>query len=242
MTDDSNELHSALRVFRALLDHNGMISRTDQPELFDLSQQKEIRELLEAFEQELSFHLLKVQDRLYLIPDMENTTLGFSMREYREDISPSARAIDALTVSYVQMYLCWEFYHGKNASDPTVRTFIRMEELLKDVDALFDRLRKSGAAVSEIDASSEMNFELVAETWQNRLIEEENSRSSKAGIVRVALNQMIAHGLLMKAEDEYRPTRTLHDKFIYYYLDSDRVQEIHAIFDEMSGGDYNAEN
>lgn len=70
MTDDRNELHSALRVFRALLDHNGMISRTDQPELFDLSQQKEIHELLEAFEQELSFHLLKVQDRLYLIPDM----------------------------------------------------------------------------------------------------------------------------------------------------------------------------
>ncbi len=242
MTDDRNELHSALRIFRTLLDHKGMISRADQPELFDLSQQKDIHDLLEVFEQELSFRLLKVQDRLYLIPSMENTTLGFSMHEYREDLSPSARAIDALTVSYVQMYLCWEFYHGKNAADPTVRTFIRMEELLKDVDALFERLRKTGAAVSEIDASSEMNFELVAETWQNRMAEEENSRSSKAGIIRSALNQMISHGLLMKAEDEYRPTRTLHDKFIYDYLDSDRVQEIHQIFDEMSGGESDAEN
>lgn len=240
MIDDSSELHSALRIFRALLDQNGMISRNDQPELFDLFQQKEVHNLLTTFEQEFSFRLLAVQDRLYLIPSIDNTTLGFTMREYREDISISTRAIDALTISYIQMYVCWEFYSGKNPSDPTVRTYIRLEELLKDLDALFDRLCQAPAEVSEIDSTYEMNFGRVAESWNSRMVEEENSRTSKAGIVRNALNQMINHGLLQKMEDEYRPTRTLHDKFIYYYLDIDRVQEIHHIFTQMSGGDDNA--
>lgn len=238
---NNTELEEALQIFRFLLDHDGKLQNADNPTLYNAFQNRETRDILRSFEEQLDFTFLNTAGTIYLIPHAGNTTLGMSIKEYREDISPNARSIDALTVAYIQMFVCWEFYGGKNA-DPTRRTFIRLPELTEDVTHLFENIGKEKVKVQEIDNSSQMNFEMVAENWNSKIIRSDNSLSTKEGTVRRALNQMIDHGLLNLVEDTYRPTQAFHDKFIHYYLDEDREQEINQIFEENAGGNTDAEN
>lgn len=239
---NETDLNTALEIFRFLLDHKGKMLNIDDPQLYDSFQNQEIRDILRDFESVFDVHFLNVNHAIYLIPGMHNKTFGYSWREYREDISSSTRTIDAYTIAYIQMYVCYEFYGSKNTADPRQRDFIRIQQLTEDINHLFDNLSKEVPSLSEIDSSHEMNFESVIENWNNKITRDNSSRTTKEGIVRTALTQFVNHGLLTVTDDEYRPTQEFEDKFIHYYLNEDRVQEINEIFEEHTGGKDNAAN
>ena len=99
------EVRNAIRIFRHCLDHKGVLIEADNPELFGLFQDTEVRSYLSMFEEEMNLSFLLTGNRIYLIPSFDNTTLGMSLREYREDIGMTTRLESAFLVSYIQMII-----------------------------------------------------------------------------------------------------------------------------------------
>jgi hypothetical protein len=65
-------------------------------------------------------------------------------------------------------------------------------------------------------------------------VSDSTSRKTKEGTIIKAYRQLEKEHLLRLLEDnkEIRRTKKLDDIFVNYYLDENRVKEIHAIFDK----------
>lgn len=227
------EVRNAIRIFRHCLDHKGVLIEADNPELFGLFQDTEVRSYLSMFEEEMNLSFLLTGNRIYLIPSFDNTTLGMSLREYREDIGMTTRLESAFLVSYIQMIIFWLFFGGKN-NNPKQRDFIQMKDLIEAVDEMFDRLTQEKDTVLDFDNQYRFNFRRIAEAWKNKTYGGEGQETTtKSGSVRRAVNQLRDHNLLTLVENEVRPTQELTEKFLYYYLREERVKEIHDLFDRV---------
>ncbi len=233
---DENAVRKAIRIMKESLDHKGVLSKDSQPEEYESFQDNEIRMAVSLLEEELDLKFLQIRDQIYMIPSFTNTTFGMSLREYRENIGGNARLETAFMISLIQMAIFWLFYGGRNSSNPMQRDFIRMKDLIEEIDNLFLKLAEEKDTVLNFDSQYRYNFTRIAELWKNKQYGGEGQEtSSKTGTVRRAVNQLREHGLLTYVEDEIRPTRELTDKFLNYYLREERVQEIHHLFDTMEG-------
>ena len=233
---EEKEFRLALKLFRHCLDHKGILRRADDSELFERYRDPQIAPALSILEEEMDIRFLAVNDQIYMIPSFDNTTLGMSIREYREDIGLSTRLETAFLISYIQMIIFWLFYGGRNSANPKQRDFIQMKDLIPEIDDLFLRMAEEKDSVLDFDSQYQFNFTQIAELWKNKQFGGEGQETStKYGTVRRAVNQLKDHGLLAFAEEEIRPTQELTDKFLNYYLREERVQEIHRLFDLVKG-------
>jgi len=230
---NEKNLQQALEIFRFLLKNKGQLSRDEKPELYISYLDPEVREILRQFESTLEFSLISPRTTIYLIPDMDNSVFGMNLREYKQE-NRSKLNIDAYLVSVIQMYICYLFFGGKNAS-PEQRSFIRFKDLVEEVDHLFTALNAKEAEVKEFDDREDMNFEKVSDHWVNKIAVDEDKKNTKDGLVRRAARQMAEHDLLIITEEEIRVTNVFREKFIHHYLKEDRVQEMHDLFDRMKG-------
>ena len=218
------------------MENKGVLTMSEDAELFGKYQESEVRDVLSLFEEELDFRYLQTTGSVYLIPSFTNTVLGMSLREYREDLGTTTRLNAAFMNSYIQMIIFWLFFGGKNPSNPKQRDFIQMDDLIEEVDAMFKKLKEEREDVLEFDSTHRYNFTNIAEDWLNRQYGGEGQEiSTKYGTVRKAVNQLARHNLLTLVENEVRPTRELTDKFVNYYLNEDRVREINELFDRVKG-------
>ena len=231
-------LREALRIFRHCLDHKGILNREEDGELYERMQDPDTSKVLGLLEEELNIRFLSGEGQYYLIPGFDNTTFGMSLREYREDLGTTTKLETAFLISYIQMAVFWLFYGGKNISNPKQREFIRMRDLVQEIDDLFARMDEEREAILVFDTQNRYNFQRAVRSWQNRQYGGEGQETTtKYGTVRRALNQLRDHGLVTLVEDEVRPTKELTDKFLNYYLREERVQEIHNLFSSMKGSD-----
>lgn len=229
-------VRDALQIFRHCLDHKGVLRADENAELFELTQDSEVSRVLSLFEEEMDIRFLPAVNQIYLIPSFDNTTLGMSLREYREDLGGTTRLETAFLISYIQMIVFWLFFGGKNSTNPQQRDFIQMKDLLQEIDSLFDKLEQEADTVLAFDRQYRYNFQKIIPLWKNKQYGGEGQEStSKYGTVRRALNQLRDHNLITFVENEVRPTRELSDKFLNYYLREERVQQINELFAAVKG-------
>ncbi len=229
-------VRDALQVFRHCLDHKGILRMEENAELFELAQDQDISEVLSLLEDEMDIQFLRTVNQIYLIPSFDNTTLGMSLREYREDLGAATRLETAFLISYIQMVIFWLFFGGKNSTNPQQRDFIQMKDLIWEIDDLFEKLEQEADTVLAFDRQYRYNFQRIIPLWKNKQYGGEGQEStSKYGTVRRAINQLRDHNLLTFVENEVRPTRELTDKFLNYYLREERVQQINNLFAEVKG-------
>ena len=94
-------LKNALAIYRRLMEKGELDAKTDSELYMDLKNE-EVRQILEQFEEELDFRLLDTGTKVYLIPNMDNDVMGYTMKDFRTRISADARMADA----YLQSYIC----------------------------------------------------------------------------------------------------------------------------------------
>lgn len=225
-------IKSALKIYYKLLE-KGQINNLSDSELFFEYKKDEVRELLYQFEEELDFKLLDVGNTVYLIPNLENDILGFSMKDLRENIATNATLIEAYLQSYIFMIIFFMFYGGKN-TNPIQREFVLTRDLIENLDS---RMQTYIDSIEETQASEEqygINFFRIAEFWLSKQIANETSRKTKIGTILKTYSQLEKENLIRVLEDgnQVRRTKKLDDIFLYYYLDENRVKEIHSIFEK----------
>jgi len=223
-------IKSALGIYNRLLEA-GEVSMKHDSELFMEYKKDEVRVLLSQFEGELGFKILDAGNTVYMIPNLDNDVLAYVMREFRESIASNARMVDAYLQIYICMVIFYLFYGGKN-TNPIQREFIQMKDLVAAIDQRMEKYLGDMETTEELEAQYSMNFSKIAELWMNKQIGEMRKTSTKLGMLSKTCTLLEKEKLLriLQEGQEIRRTQKLDDLFLYYYLDENRVQEIHGLF------------
>jgi len=223
-------IKSALGIYNRLLEA-GEVSMKHDSELFMEYKKDEVRALLSQFEGELGFKILDAGNTVYMIPNLDNDVLAYVMREFRESIASNARMVDAYLQIYICMVIFYLFYGGKN-TNPIQREFIQMKDLVAAIDQRMEKCLGDMETTEELEAQYSMNFSKIAELWMNKQIGEMRKTSTKLGMLSKTCTLLEKEKLLriLQEGQEIRRTQKLDDLFLYYYLDENRVQEIHGLF------------
>ena len=82
-------MEKALRIYKRLLE-KGQITDTEDKELYFDFKEPEVRETLNIIARELNFQIIAAPHSVYLVPNLENNLLGFSVKDIRESIKKDA--------------------------------------------------------------------------------------------------------------------------------------------------------
>ena len=222
-----------------MLLEQGEISKQKDKELFqNYIEHLETKEILQKFERELNFKIVETPRTIYMVADIENKILSFSLRELREFIRSDAKLIDTFLLCYIIMFILYLFYGGKNA-DPKQADFLQLKDIITALDKRFEKIDEDAQTLLEEDYS--INFKNIADEWKSKMIDG-TSRNTRKYMVKKACDILEKEKLVFypigEGEEEIRTEEKLDNLMRYYYLLEDRIKEINQIF--MIGDENNA--
>lgn len=194
----------------------------------------EVQEALNDFEGEMGCKILKLNNSLYLLPDFDNSLLGFRNKDFKEWLGSGARLNDIYLSNYITMFIFYKFYNGKN-KNPKQREFLGVMTLIEDLDQRFQSILAKGKEdIAEKEEELGLNLATIAEGWQQRLVIDETKRSTKLNFVIRICSMLEQEKLirLLENKKEIRTTKKLDDLMNHFYLNDSRINEINAIFKE----------
>ncbi|OZM56440.1 hypothetical protein CIB95_11740 [Lottiidibacillus patelloidae] len=228
-----SSVKSGIQIFKILVEH-GQLDRDDHSDLFIEYLNSEVQEVLSDFEEEMDCKIIKLNNSIYLLPNFDNSLLGFRNKDFRSSFGSGATNSDVYLSYYITMFLLHQFYGGKN-QNPKQRDFIRVMTLIDDLDQKFEAILSTDEE-DMIAVEEELNINLIriAEVWNQKIVHEENKRSTKYGTVIRICSLLEQEKLIRLLEDkkEIRTTKKLDDLMTYYFLNDSRIQEINSIFKE----------
>lgn len=231
-------MEEALKIYKMLLEQ-GEISKQKDKELFAAYvENPEIKEILEKFERELDFKIVETPRTIYLVANIENKILSFSLRELRESIRSDAKLIETFLLCYIIMFILYLFYGGKNA-DPKQADFLQLKDIITALDERFEKADQDTKDLLQEDYS--INFQNIADEWKSKVVDG-TGRNTRKYMVKKACDILEKEKLVFypngERELEIRPEEKLDNLMRYYYLLEDRIKEINQIF--RIGDDKNA--
>lgn len=230
-------MEQALKIYKRLLE-KGQITDTEDKELYSAFKDLEVRNNLELIAKELDFKIVSAPHAAYLVPNMDNNFLGYSIKDIREGIKKDARLIDAFLECYIIMTILYMFYGGKN-KNPKQADFLQIKDIVSKLDETLVKTSKEDA--EKIEERYSINFIQMATYWRAKPLTEENKLKTRMGTVLTACKLLRNEKLIVITDDdtEIRATKKLDDLMEYYYLSEDRIYEINDIF---LGGEANAKD
>lgn len=226
-------MKEVLRLFRELAE-TGCLDDKANAESYRNFNNPDIREQLDEFAAEFGFTLVTAPHRVYLVPDIGNSLLGFSQRELRESIASNARILDVYLQSYILMVTLWMFYGSKNI-DPQRTTFLQIKDIIATLD---QRLPKGDSVfLEDWQQKTDIDFQQLADYWNSMHIQQDGKRNTRQGMVLKACRLLETQKLVWFYDEqrEIRPTPRLNDLMKHYYLADERVSELNRLFDEKEG-------
>lgn len=226
-----NNVKTAIRILRLLLE-DGQLDRDNHSDLFIEYLNAEVQEILSEMEEEMDCKIIKINNTLYLLPDYDNSLLGFRNKDHREWLGTNARLSDVYLSYYITMFILYSFYGGKN-KNPKQREFIRLMTLIDEMDQRLQAiLKNSQEAMMEREEELSINLISIAEVWNQKIAHEDSKRTTKYGTVLRVCNLLEQEKLIRVMEDkkEIRTTKKLDDLMTYYFLNDSRIEEINSIF------------
>ncbi len=228
-----SSVKTGIQILKILLE-KGQLDRDEHSDLYIEYLNAEVQEILSDIEEEMDCKIIKINNTIYLLPNFDNNLLGFMNKDYREWIGSNARLSDVYLSYYMTMFLLHQFYGGKN-KNPKQREFIRIMTLVEELDKRFEMILKNNQE-DMIQTEEELSINLIsiAEVWNQKLVHEENKRTTKHGtVLRIcALLEQEKLIRLMEDKKEIRTTKKLDDLMTYYFLNDSRIDEINSIFIE----------
>lgn len=212
----------------------GQLDRENDSSLFIDYLDSEVQEAMNNFEEEMGCKILKLNNTLYLLPDHDNSLLGFRNKDFKEWLGSGAKLNDIYLSYYITMFIFYKFYSGKN-KNPKQREFLGVMTLIEDLDQRFQSiLAKDDVEISEIEEELGINLVAIAEGWQQRLVLDDTKRATKLNFVVRICGMLEQEKLIRLIENkkEIRTTKKLDDLMSHYFLNDSRINEINAIFKE----------
>lgn len=224
-----------VEVFHALM-KRGWIDRTENTEIWRYYEELEVQDELETMEEILGFKIIRVMDRVYLVPTQDNDLFLKNNVDFRKDISADneVKTRDLYLMNYFSIYLLYVFYHGEG-TDPKCRDFITKEDAIKEFSEHCRSCIKGAENTEQTDYSD--NFIQLANTWLSKTDGATDSRrfGEHFGILNRLLTKFNAeHDDLFYVESgNIRTTRKLDD-LMPYFLRKERIVEMQKWVSEVN--------
>lgn len=218
---------NTVEVFHALM-KKGWVDRRDNPEIWSMLEDQDVLEELDDFKSVMGIDIIRVGDRIYMVPTQDNDLFLKNNVDYRSDISAGneVRTRDLYLFNYLSIYLIYLFFSGEG-SDPCSREFLKKSELVSLFTSHCESVTSEGIGERSQTEYSD-NFIALANAWLSKLDGEPTSKKfdQKYGIVNRLMVKYKNDELFELSEDDLiRPTRKLKD-LMPYFLRKDRVSDI----------------
>jgi len=225
-------MRQTAQILKKLL-ADGELNSSDTELLADY-RTPEVRAELDVWGDELGFTLVDMRGKVYLVPFTDSELLSFSLRDIRESESKSDSLRDAFLQCYIITTILWKFYGGKNLNPKRIH-FLQVKDVVETLDERFSDIAVLRSA-DIMETEYEINFSQIASYWGALPIDDPQSpqrRKTRVGVVRSACRLLERQKLFYFIDEgrEVRPTERLDDLMIGYYLDMQRIEEIHELFD-----------
>ena len=218
---------NTVEVFHALM-KKGWVDRRDNPEIWSMLEDQDVLEELDDFKAGMGIDIIRVGDRIYMVPTQDNDLFLKNNVDYRSDISAGneVRTRDLYLFNYLSIYLIYLFFSGEG-SDPCSREFLKKSELVSLFTTHCENVTSDVIGERSQTEYSD-NFIALANAWLSKLDGDPASKKfdQKYGIVNRLMVKYKNDELFELSDDDLiRPTRKLKD-LMPYFLRKDRVSDI----------------
>ena len=206
-------MEKALKIYKKLLE-KGQINDTEDKELYFDFKDLEVRDTLDIIASNLNFKIISAPHSVYLVPNIDNNLLGFSVKDIRESIKKDAKLIDAFLEIYIIMTILYMFYGGKN-KNPKQADFLQIKDIVSKLDETLKGMTEEEQ--EKIEERYSINFIQVSNYWKAKALIEENKLKTRTGTVITACKLLRDEKLVIITDDdtEIRPTKKLDDLMQY---------------------------
>lgn len=219
MAYEIDEIRLSQQIFYYLLGHS-QLQEEDQATLYKAyTEQEQVQNLVKSQADAANCTIERYGDVVYLIPNEDNTFLGFSKAKLKETLCKSTGTDKDFYLSqFVIITLLVTLYDGQGSSSKS-REYMRVGELQ---NCISDHLKEGVEHVSEEEeAETGIAFRNMLEAYEALKSDERGSRArtTKEGFLHNILTFLEKQGLIeYVAEDEMIKTTKKLDNFMDWNL------------------------
>ncbi len=214
MAYELNEIRSSQEIFAYLLENHELSEERNAGLFRAYTESPEIQNLVKSQGEAAGAAVERYGSTVYLIPDMDNTFLGFSRWQLKELlVSSKGTNKDYYLAQFVMLVLLMEFYDGEGTSSRT-RDYLRTGELQNRISEYL----KEGAETCDENEQElgGLAFSDMLEAYEAlKSVDGSRQKTTKQGFLAGILQFMDRQGLIQYVpEDEMIRTTKKLDNFM----------------------------
>ncbi len=185
----------------------------------EYSSNTEVYDLVQQMLKRMNLRLYEYQYGLYVTAGENNRTFGFSNEELKRALG--VKLNKELYLCYFIMYQTVCFFY-KDTAAPNLVEYIRIEDVIRSVDAGLSSVLEDLAVLVEGE-SEEESFKALSLLWSDLPLTtgEENgiraAKNSKSGYVKLAFNFLVSQRLFVEEKERYYPKERLRALIENYF-------------------------
>lgn len=237
MVVQSEKIANAIAIYNKLLQY-GEINIVNNSELYTYYNDEDTYEILLKITESSNVTIKKVDEIIYILPNIDNDLFGFSDKEIRDKLYSGSSKVDLYLFQYIVLIILGKFYSSTGDS-PKLLTSISINDLITYVSSSLNVLN-SDESVEEIENTYEINIKALAIKWNGLLTQDDISKTSlktKRGILLRTIKFLEDEKLIKYYEDEdiIKTTRRSDDIMKSYFLNYERKEKIYEFLEFQRG-------
>lgn len=236
MMMQSDKLANAINLFNKLLQY-GQINTKDT-ELYNSYLDIETYEILIKIAETSNVIIKKIDQTIYLLPDIDNELFGFSDKEIKENLYSGATKEDLYLFQYITIMILGKFY-SSTGDNPKLLTHISVNDLINQVTSSLSVVNKE-ENIDELETAYDININKLFTKWDGLLMQEDLTRSSlktKRGVLQRTIRFLESENLVnyYENEDIIKTTKKCDDIMRSFFLNYDRKEKIYEYLEFQRG-------
>lgn len=236
MMMQSDKLTDAINLYNRLLQY-GQIDTKDT-ELYNSYLDIETYEILIKIAETSNVIIKKIDQTIYVLPNIDNELFGFSDREIKESLYSGSTKEDLYLFQYIIIIILGKFY-SSTGDNPKLLTHISINDLINHVTSSLSIVNKE-ENVDELETSYNINIKKLFTKWDGLLTLDDIMRASlktKRGVLQRTIRFMESENLVnyYENEDIIKTTKRCDDIMRSFFLNYDRKEKIYEYLELQRG-------
>lgn len=239
-----DKLTNAIVLFNKLLQY-GQININNEPDLYNYYVDTETYELLIKIAETSNVIIKKVDEIIYLLPNIDNDLFGFSDKEIKESLYSQTNKLDLYLFQYIIIVILGKFY-SSTGDNPKLLTHISITDLINNITSSLAVVNED-ENIDQIENTYEINIRALSIKWDGLLLQDDSAKASlktKRGILLRTIRFLENEKLInyYENEDIIKTTRRCDDIMKSFFLTYDRKEKIYNFLELQRGLLENANN